>query len=278
VLLRVLVKQLLAPLLSLTTGCMGFVVPPVKLSGGVGPVAGHVERGVADLEPTSVTTLRAGFHPLSLMREAPANALDAGVGYGGDLVLGHAPPTFNRRATVHGPYVEGAYYPLRVRAGSATVRLGVRANADLLFHQPSGARGYGSTLVTELEIGGYSSGGLSGDDDGDGDGDAVLGTVLGSWSLGAFAGGSLRSFPRSHYAGLTAGLSVRVPLIAGVVCCGWPSGDDDDDDDGATSSNGSWHLPKRRHRTRRATPVHSSPPASRPERIPTPERNELKRR
>jgi hypothetical protein len=273
-----LVKVSLAPLLALTTGCVGFVVPPVKLSAGTGPVAGLVERGTGDLDPTSATTLRAGFHPLSLMREAPSSAFDAGVGYGGDLVLGHAPPTFNRRTTVHGPYVEGAYYPLRLPAGGARFRMGVRANADVLFLEPRGVTGYGGTLVTELEIGGYVDGTTS-DQEHEEDDDDAFTAVFGSWSLGAFAGGSFRAFPDSGYAGLAFGLSVRLPFIAAVACCFWPGDDDDDDDDAGVSSSSkstTWRLPKRRHETRPATPVRSSSP--REERIPTPKRDELKRR
>jgi hypothetical protein len=271
-----LVSAFCVPLAALLTGCVGFVVPPMKLSGGAGPMAGQVEGVAGDLELRSATTLRAGFHPLSLMPQAPSGAFDAGLGYGGDRVFGQVAPAFKRRTSVHGPYLEGAYYPVRLPAGSATFRLGLRANADLLFLQPEGITGYGGTLVTEFEIGGYTAGGLSDEDDEDDEDDeSAFGTVFGSWSLGAFGGGSARSFPGSSYAGLTPGLSVRVPFIAGVACCVWPGeGSDEASDPGTSAAATTWRLPKRHHQTHRATPVRSSP---RKERIPTPERDELKR-
>jgi hypothetical protein len=273
---HLVVNAFCVPLAALLTGCVGFVLPPMKLSGGTGPMAGQVEGGAGDIELRSATTLRAGFHPLSLMPQAPSSAFDAGLGYGGDLVFGQVAPTFRRRTSVHGPYLEGGYYPVRLPAGSATLRLGLRANADLLFLQSRGVTGYGGTLVTEFEIGGYSAGALADEDDEDDD--TAFGTVFGSWSLGAFAGGSARSFPGSSYAGLTTGLSVRVPFIAGIACCVWPGegsdGADDASDPGTSSTATRWRLPKRHHQTRPATPVRSSP---RPERIPTPTRDELKR-
>jgi hypothetical protein len=269
------VKKLLTPLVALSTGCLPFVVPPLKLSGGAGPATGEVERGTGDLEARSVTTLRAGFHPLSMMPKASSSRFDAGVGYGGDLVFGHAPPPQHGRTSAHGPYLEGAYYPVRLPAGRATFRWGARANADLLFLPPRDVMGWGGTLVTELELGGHSDGAFANaDEDG-----AVFGTSFGSWSIGAFAGGSTRSFPASSYQGFTAGLSARLPFMAGIVCCAWPGTSDDDGNSGSSSSSkrASFRLPKRRHETRPATPVRSSSPPSRPERIPTPKRDELKR-
>jgi hypothetical protein len=218
-----------------------------------------------------MTTLRAGFHPLAMMPEASSSPFDAGVGYGADLLFGHAPPPFNRRTNAHGPYLEGAYYPLRLPAGGATFRWGARANVDLLFLEPRDAMGWGGTLVTELEIGGHSTGDFA---DADGDG-AVFGTAFGSWSIGAFAGGSTRTFPGSRYGGLTVGLSARLPFMAGIVCCVW-SGGGESDSGSSSSSTTTVRLRKRRHETRPATPVRSSTPPSRPERIPTPKRDELK--
>jgi len=265
------VNKLLAPLLALSTGCLPFVVPPGKLSAGAGPAAGQVERGTGDLEPKSVTTLRAGFHPLSMMPESSSRRFDAGVGYGGDLVFGHAPPPYNRRTSAHGPYLEGAYYPVRLPAGGATFRWGARANLDLLFLEPRDVMGWGGTVVTELEIGGHSSGAFA---DADGDG-AVFGTAFGGWSIGAFAGGSARSFPDSRYGAFTAGLSARLPFMAGILCCAW-SGGGGSDSGSSSSSTTTVRLPKRRHQTKPATPVRSSPPPD-PERISTPKRDELKR-
>jgi hypothetical protein len=232
-----------------------------------------VERGSGDLESRSATTLRAGFHPLSMMAEASSGPFDAGVGYGGDLVFGHAPPPYDRRMSAHGPYLEGAYYPLRLPAGGATFRWGARANADLLFLGASDVTGWGGTVVTEVEIGGHASGAF---EDADGDG-AALGTAIGSWSIGAFAGGSARTFPNSRYAGFTAGLSARLPFMAGILCCAWSGGSGSDSGSSSSSTTTTVRRPKRRHETRPATPVRS-PPASPPERIPTPKRDELKRK
>jgi hypothetical protein len=201
-----------------------------------------------------------------MMPASSRNAFDAGIGYGGDLVFGHAPPPYNRRSSAHGPYLEGAYYPVRLPAGGATFRWGARANLDLLFLEPRDVRGYGGTLVTELEIGGHADGAFA---DADGDG-AVIGTAFGGWSLGAFAGGTARSFPDSRYGAFTVGVSLRLPFMAGIVCCAWSSSSDS----GSSSSTTIVHTTKRRHETRPATPVRPSPPPA--ERIPTPKRDELK--
>jgi hypothetical protein len=268
----VIVKTWLAPLMALSTGCLPFVVPPGKVAIGAGPATGEVKRDAGMLKPRSVTQLRAGFHPLDMMPKASQSAFDVGVGYGGDLIFSNAPARHDQHTSAHGPYLEAAYYPLRVPAGNAMLRWGARGNLDLLYLEPKDVMGFGGTAVTELEITGHAAGAFA---DADGDG-AVFGTSWGQWSVGAFVGGSARSFPVTNYRAITAGFAARIPFAAGIVCCAFFSGGGSDD------SHHHHHtttvvLPKRRHETRPATPVRSSPPPSKPpERIPTPKKDELK--
>lgn len=265
-------NKLWAPLMALTTGCLPFVVPPAKVEIGAGPAMGAVKRSGGTLRPKSVTQLRAGFHPLDMMPTAADGPFDAGIGYGGDLVFGHSPG--GGRTSAHGPYLEAAYFPLRVPAGKAVFRWGARGDLDLLYLEPKNVLGWGGTLVTELEITGHAQGAFA---DADGDG-AVFGTAWGQWSLGAFVGASARDFPVSHYQAITAGISARLPFMLGIVCCAFIS---PRSSSGGGSSNISFSggssttatAPRPRHETRPATPVRSSPP---PARIPTPTRDELK--
>lgn len=213
------------------SGCFPFVVPPARVSVGAGPATGDVERSSGSLEPRSTTTLRAGFHPLQLMPGASKRMFDAGVGYGGDLVYGHAPASYDRRTSAHGPYVEAGVYPVRLPVSSATTfRWGGRGTLDLLFLEPQNTLGYGGTLATEFEFSGDASGPFASADEES----IVLGAGHGQWALGGFIGGSMRHFDGADYGGLTFGVSARIPLAFGVICCAWGGGDDHDDAPHAT--------------------------------------------
>jgi len=234
----------------LASGCLPFAAPPARVSIGAGPATGELERSSGSLELRSTTSLRAGLHPLQLVPGASKRMFDAGIGYGGDLVFGHAPANYDRRTSAHGPYVEVGLYPLRLPLGSATTfRWGGQGTADLLYLEPKNTLGYGGSLSTAFEFSGDASGPFaSADDDG-----IVVGAGHGQWAIGGFVGGSVRHFPDGDYGGLTFGVSARIPLAAGVICCVW-SGDDDDHDH---------HSPPpaapRPHKAATPTPASKSP-------------------
>jgi len=152
---------------------------------------------------------------------------DAGVGYGGDLIFGHAPANDDRRTSAHGPYVEVGLYPMRLPVGDKTTfRWGGRGTADLLFLEPRNTLGYGGTLATEFEFSGDASGPFATADEDS----IVLGAGHGQWAIGGFVGGSVRHFEGADYGGLTFGVSARIPLAFGVI---WAWGSHDDDDHGS---------------------------------------------
>ncbi len=231
------------------SGCLPFVVPPAKLSVGAGPAVGSIPRTSGTLEPRSVTTLRAGLHPLQLVEGASRRAFDLGLGYGGDFVFGRAPEHYDERAVAHGPYLEGAYYPVRLPVGStSTFRWGARVNADLLFLEPLDLLGYGAMAATEIELSGDANGPFAEADEQDG---ILAGAAIGQWSIGAFLGGAVRAFPEARYGALTAGISVRIPFAFGVACCAWSWGSD------ATTTETTEHSEPHHHH---AEPAKSPPP------------------
>jgi hypothetical protein len=220
-------RRLLALVALALSSCMPFALPPARLSLGTGPSAGTVTRpdDVA-LHAKQVTGFRAGLHPLSMLDHASSRSFDAGVGYGVDFITGSERPTQpagqrDSHDLSHGPYLEGAYYPLRGRLSDATyLRFGGRGDVDLLFLEPDDRVGVGGTGVAELELATDVSGPfVSADSDG-----VVLGTQRGQWALGVFAGGTLRNFRDASYGGFTGGVSIRMPLAAGMICCAWSHG------------------------------------------------------
>jgi hypothetical protein len=222
------------------TGCLPFVVPPMRVSAGAGPAFGSFERPVGTVRPRAVANLRAGFHPLSLRQRAARRPFDIGAGYGVDLLSATHP------TTIHGPYLEVGYYPVRAPLGSSTTfRWGGRGAFELL--RLNDRFGYGGTLITEVELSGDTQGTFAGTGD---DGTMTAGAAHGQWAIGAYVGGSGRDFRDGAYGAITLGLSARIPFLAGVMCCFW--GDDDDDDGGATPS---YALPtRRRERSREPAP------------------------
>jgi hypothetical protein len=123
-------------------------------------------------------------------------------------------------AYVQGPYVQTAYSPWRRDLGNAWVRVGARADLDLLFVGHARATGFGGSAVLELELSQDASGPFVSEDDDDPG--FVAGVQHGRWAFALFAGGTLRQFEAAGYGGLTAGVSLRLPFVAGIACCAWP--------------------------------------------------------
>ena len=203
-------------LASAATSCLPFVTPPARLS--VGP-ATHFDRvpGAAREDSRSgFTELRAATHPLDLVDGAENNWFDVGLGYQGEL-----PPADNQDTPiVHGPYLELGAYPVSARLGpSLTLRGGTYGTVSSLWRTDLPSPGVGGSLGALVEISGGTAGTFAGSGS---DGSVVAGYARGRWAIGLWGSGSLHDFSDGAYRGVAAGLSVRLPLLAGVVCCAWP--------------------------------------------------------
>lgn len=242
------------------TGCMPFAVPPARLSLGGGPVTGAVPYGASELPLDVGATFRAGFHPLDLAEGSSERAFDVGAGYVLDWLSTDMPnspnaPPEDDHTYAQGPYLQGAYSPLRHRLGDTYLRVGGRADIDLLFLPNQPETGFGGSAVLELELSHDVSGPFASSQD-DEPGFAA-GVQHGRWALGVFAGGTLRQFDDQGYGGLTAGLSVRIPLLVGIACCAWGSDDDDDAEPPRKRAE-----PRRRLQRKPAEPRPARPTAS----------------
>lgn len=195
-------------------GCLPFVTPPARVSVGpalrVPPV-----RGGSEVEPgAQLTSLRAAAHPLDLADEAERHWLDLGLGYQAEFAAR------DDVATVHGPYLELGAYPLEARLGSGvTLRGGAYGTVDGLWRRGTSDAGLGGSLGLLLEASGSSAGTFAGAGD---DGSVVAGFARGRWGVGVWGSGALRDFSDGAYRSLAMGVSVRLPLLAGVVCCALP--------------------------------------------------------
>lgn len=198
------------------TACVPFLVPPTRVSVGR---AAHAERAPGSSTPESqqsVTVLRAAAHPLDLADGAEERVVDVGLGYQAEFVSAEATPP----STVHGPYLELGAYPLRARLGSGVgLRGGAYGTIDGLWRSDSRDSGLGGSLGLLLELAGNSQGAFAGSGS---DGSAVAGYARGRWGVGLWGSAALRDFEDGAYRTVAAGVSVRIPLLAGVVCCALP--------------------------------------------------------
>lgn len=199
-----------------TTGCLPFVTPPARVS--VGPAA-HFEpapRSSREDSERGFTSLRAATHPLDLVDGAENNRLDVGLGYQAEF-----PAAENSEVkTVHGPYLELGAYPLSARLGSSlTLRGGAYGTVAGLWRADLPKPGLGGSLGALVEVSGSADGTFAGSGS---DGSLVAGYARGRWGVGLWGSGSLQDFSDGAYRGVAAGVSVRLPLLAGVVCCAWP--------------------------------------------------------
>jgi hypothetical protein len=220
----------LVPAVWLCAACFPFVSPPAKLSfaGGATP-APITDPLDAEKKPRGVGEFRAAIQPLGLSESLHDRRFDLGVGY-----VAHDAFTGDTSVFTQGPYVELDYFPWQRRKHlEHRIRWGARASADLLFADIEGANelGFGGLVGFGFEYTGFA--GLTPfvtptqSNDGEKDG-ALIGVAHGEWSIGVFAGASVR-----HVAGQTAfagllGLEGRLPFAAGIICCAWSKDDDDD--------------------------------------------------
>jgi hypothetical protein len=136
------------------------------------------------------------------------------------------PETERSRAafSVVGPYLEAAYYPLRYDFGDDLwLRAGARASVDWLFQSNAPEhRGVGGFLGGQVEfVRGVQ--GLFADVNHD---SAVVGYARGGVGVGLFGGGQLVKLADAQVVSVVAGMSFRVPFMAGIACCLGISGKD----------------------------------------------------
>jgi hypothetical protein len=158
--------------------------------------------------------MRAAVHPLGLLDEHQTRTFDFGAGYAQERVA-----RTDGELVARGPYLEAAAYPLRTRAGSWTLRYGLRTSVDLLVAEDGwDDPGYGGDVALALELLTYANGAFSGGSGGTG----VAGVALGEGGIGGFAGVGHRRFRDDSYWLASAGVSVRLPATAGILCCVMP--------------------------------------------------------
>lgn len=205
----------LALLVAASPGCLPFVVPPARLSMGPG-LRSHAVSGTPE-EPlrTGVATFRAGLHPLGVLRDGYRKPYDLGVGYSVEGSSDVDVPT------VHGPYLELGAYPLIHELNEKlALRAGVQASLDALFQTNQDDARVGLSVGPLVELTGDASGPFAGTGD---DGGVILGASHGYFGVGVFANASLRDLGQGLTTTYSGGLSLRIPLAAGIVCCAIPS-------------------------------------------------------
>jgi hypothetical protein len=197
-------------------GCLPFLTPPARISLGR---ATHTDRAPGSTSAESqqeITVLRAAAHPLDLADDAESRVLDVGLGYQAEF----APPETSTVGTVHGPFLELGAYPLSAQLGSGVgLRGGAYGTVDGLWRTGSSNPGLGGSLGLLVELAGNSEGAFAGSSS---DGSAIAGYARGRWGVGLWGSGSLRDFQDGAYRVVAAGVSVRIPLLAGVLCCALP--------------------------------------------------------
>ncbi|MBX3183911.1 MAG: hypothetical protein KF915_14890 [Polyangiaceae bacterium] len=136
---------------------------------------------------------------------------------------------------VHGPYVALDAYLLPASPPERSLRAGARVTGDFLFG--AGEFGGGGMLAALVEWVFYGEGSYASD----GGDSFAAGVHSGELAIGAFLGVTHRVIGEQSYQGGVLGVSLRVPLLLGVICCGWPedwggssgssSGSSSDDDE-----------------------------------------------
>jgi hypothetical protein len=192
-------------LISSMTGCLPFALPPLRAELGGSPSSGPSgsESDVAG----PVVSGRLGFHPLQVFRDTTSRAWDVGVGYARESSSG--------RTAHHGPYAELAAYPLRGDASSGKrFRVGLMTIAQA-YLDPTSPYRTSATVAGTAEIAGFSDGTFQSDD--------ASGVARGEWGLGIFAGPSARFGGADVAWSGTVGITARVPMALGFVCCLQPS-------------------------------------------------------
>ncbi|HET9956449.1 MAG TPA: hypothetical protein VFQ61_18215 [Polyangiaceae bacterium] len=239
-------------LLALAPSCLPYVVPPARVSVGGATQSGRVLVDGETRARPNATVIRAGLHPLDVAdKELP---VDVGLGYQAELTSVDGVPT------VQGMYLEVGAYPLILPLGErVSLRAGGYGAVEGLARSSLEDTGLGGTVGGMLELTGRVSSPYAGADS---DGTLHAGFARGRWAVGLFGSGSVRNFGDGGYESATVGVSVRLPLLAGVVCCALPSlshgGHGSSHSSSSSSSSGSDSSQSQSHRLVR-TPASPRP-------------------
>jgi len=198
---------------------MPFVSPPSRLT--LGPTTIRTfSRGGRSYGSAGVL-VRYGVHPLDVIpSESGPRRFDIGVGYQTEEL-----PRFDesrpRARPAHGPYLEAGYYPVLAEWSERNrVQAGGYASVEALWRGPE--FGVGESIGASIEVSHDVESEFAGDDPEEGT--FATGVAGGRWSIGLFTAATYRQFPDQQQLGVSGGLSVRIPMSAGVLCCLWPSG------------------------------------------------------
>jgi hypothetical protein len=255
-----------ALLVWLSTACMPFAVPPLRLRAAAGPTTQAPPEPTQDTGDRAVTQLSAAFHPLQLVRRTSESPIDFGVGYQLEI------PPEGARGTLHGAELELGWYPLSFDVNGTNARVGPITTTEMLVlrDEPNAPTGYGASLGLAIELTGYTAGGFSQQ----ADKGAVVGVAAGQWALGMYAAAATRSVGRERYWLATVGVSGRIPFLLGVACCAVPEelGNSSSSDTSSDSESDADQPSSSTHRARRKRAREG---AARPARVraqPTPKR------
>jgi hypothetical protein len=205
----------------LCTGCVGWAVPPSRVTATGGLAAQALSepdpvRGSATADAGMI--LRTEGDLLSAFDRAQSRPLDVGAGF----MLLDLPET--DALARYGPMISGRAHLITWREGDAVVRVSVGGNADVLFRY-GGFGGAGGSATLDLEIAGWVH------DSGAGGGADANGVGFGAYAAEGEGGIGIRAETSYHVLDdethrwmFVLGLTVRIPahVVGGIfIPTGW---------------------------------------------------------
>ena len=185
-------------------GCLPFALPPARAS------------ITASSDDPHELNARATVHPQQFAKEWMDRPVDIGLG-----VVSDSDPDEDYVSTV-GPGLEVGAYPGRASfsEGDAIARGGLVHHVDLhvttdaVTRELLGDAYVAGALLAAVEVAWFGEGFGSSKD--------VIGVFYGEMALGVWAGIRGRIEPDAFVVTPAIGLSIRLPFLAGIVCCVWP--------------------------------------------------------
>ena len=194
-------------------GCipLPFASPPVRVSGTFGGGSSGLSAGTpASGQLRGRAVGRVGLSPLSFWKEQTHRVIDPEIGAVFEGLLG-AP---KGDAPDAGGYIGVAWRMWQERSGSGGQRLYLRGTGDFMQRNPEGMLGGGGSLSIGYEYTGFFSGPLG---DNMNSLPAFIGGGYGEGGIGVELAGAGRSYGDVAIWQVTAGLTVRIPAVAGLL-------------------------------------------------------------
>lgn len=198
--------------------CLPFAIPPSRIEMGSVPAdargrmlpgeGGTVQDSPASTSPATdgPAVLRIGIHPLQVVPRLAGRRIDVGAGYMAENG-GQGDSAWSRE----GPYAEVGLYPFQAfLGGDYRLRAGAVALGEYYLRDDRGYR-EGLGVSAAVELFGFTSGGFQSPN--------AVGATYGEWAFGAFAGPGVRLGEQGEKWAGTFGISARIPLTVGVICC-----------------------------------------------------------